>query len=88
MLKQELHHTLQELRLELDKLHFDQEAGRESLNQSVAALEEKLREESFMSGDEFLVHEISEAVKHFEESHPRITDLLGRISDLLSKMGI
>ena len=88
MPKQELHTTLQELRLELDKLHFEHEAGRESANQSVAALEEKLREESFMSGDEFLVHELRDTLTHFEETHPQITDLLGRISDLLSKMGI
>ncbi|MBT4161021.1 MAG: DUF4404 family protein [Gammaproteobacteria bacterium] len=88
MPQQELQTTLQELRLELDKLHFDHEAGRDSVNKSVAVLEEKLREESFMSGDEFLVHELSDALTHFEESHPQITDLLGRVSDLLSKMGI
>lgn len=88
MPKQELHHTLQELRLELEKLHFEHEDKRTAVNDSVSALEEKLREESFMTGDEYLAHELAEGLKHLEEEHPHITSLVGRVSDLLSKMGI
>ena len=81
MPEQEIHHTLQELQLELEKAHFENDANRASVSQSVAALEEKLREESFMSGDEYLVHELAEALQHFEEDHPQITALVGRLSD-------
>lgn len=88
MSQEEIHTTLQELRLELDKAHFENEANRDNVNQSLVLIEEKLREESFMSGDEYIVHELGEALQHFEETHPRITDLVGRVSDLLSKMGI
>ena len=88
MPKEEIRTTLQELQLELDKVHFDNEANRENANQSLILLEEKLREESYMSGDEFIINELKEGLEHFEETHPRITDLVGRISDLLSKMGI
>lgn len=88
MPQEELQTTLQDLRLELDKLHFDNEAHRLQVNDAVYKLEEKLRDESFMSGDEFLVHELKEALLHFEESHPKLTGLVGRVSDLLSKMGI
>ena len=92
MPEQELKTTLQALRLELDKVHFEHESGRESVDQSVRALEDRLREESFMSGDEYLVHELSEAlsnaVEQFEEDHPQLTDLISRLSDLINKMGI
>ena len=88
MPKEELQRTLQELQLELDKVHFDVEDHRDQISESIVLLEGKLREERFMSGDEYLIHEIKEALQHFEETHPRITDLVGRMSDLLSKMGI
>ncbi len=88
MPKEELYRTLQELRLELDKVHFDNESSRDSVSQSVTRLEDKLRQESLMSGDEFIVSELTEALQHFEETHPRITDLVGRVSDLLNKIGI
>ena len=41
MPREELHTTLQELQLELDKVHFDNEANRENANQSLTLLEEK-----------------------------------------------
>ncbi len=88
MPKEELQTTLQDLRLELDQLHFENEAQRLKVNDSIYKLEEKLREESFMSADEFIVHELRDALLHFEESHPQITALVGRVSDLLVKMGI
>jgi uncharacterized alpha-E superfamily protein len=87
MPKKELHKTLQELRVELDRAHFDYEKT-PSVESSMSQLEEKLREESFMTGDEYLVHELKEALEEFEEDHPQLTDLVGRISDLLSKIGI
>lgn len=88
MTTEDLHHTLQELRLELDKAHFEHETARTSASRTVDALEEKLREESFMSGDEYLVNELSEALEDFEESHPEITSLVSRVTDLLAKIGI
>ena len=88
MPRQEMYKTLQELKLELDKLHFEHEAHRAAVSDSVATLERKLQEESLMSGDEFLVHELKDALEAFEESHPRVTDLVSRMTDLLSKIGI
>ncbi|MDA0977745.1 MAG: DUF4404 family protein [Proteobacteria bacterium] len=88
MPRKQLHKSLQELRLELDKLHFEHEAQRDALNQQVIALEEKLRDESAMSADEYLIQELAEALEEFEEEHPRLTELVGRITDLLARMGI
>ena len=92
MPQQELKTTLQQLRFELDKVHFQEASGRDSVDQSVHAIEEKLREESFMSGDEYLVHELGEALSNaldrFEDEHPDLVQIVGRLSDLISKMGI
>jgi len=84
---EEIHKTLQELRLALDKAHFDHSTD-EGVGEKMLLLEEKLREESLMSGDEYIVNELKEALQHFEETHPQITDVLGRLSDLLAKMGV
>ena len=80
--------SLQDLRLELDKLAFEHEDHRTQVEKSVAELEEKLRAESFMSGDEYLLHELRDSLADFEEHHPKLTDMIGHISDLLAKMGI
>lgn len=84
MSTEEIHHTLGELRIALDREHFDHEG----VNNALTSMEDKLREESFMSGDEYLVHELKEGLKHFEEEHPDITALVGRLADLMAKMGI
>ncbi len=88
MPKQELITTLQELQMELDKLTFENEAHKDRMNESVAALEKKLRDESYMSADEYLIEELKESLVEFEENHPGLTNLLSRISDLLAKIGI
>lgn len=88
MPREELKVTLQDLRMELEKAHFEHEQHRDKANQHLAELEEKLLEESLMSGDEYLVHELKELLDDFEEEHPRITTLVSRVSDLLAKIGI
>ena len=88
MPKEALIKNLQQLQLELEKVHFEHETSRESVSQQVLELESKLLDESFMSSDEYLLNEIKEALGHFEEEHPEVTALVGNISDLLAKMGI
>ena len=31
---------------------------------------------------------VNESARHFEETHPRLTETLGRIADMLQQMGI
>ena len=38
--------------------------------------------------DESLVDRLNEATRHFEESHPTLTAMVGRIADSLSNLGI
>ena len=88
MPQEQLHITLQELQMELERVNFKDDDHRDSVNDSIATIQKKLRDESLMSGDEYIVHELKEALEEFEEQHPKLTDLIGRMSDLLSKIGI
>lgn len=88
MPKEELKKSLQELQIELEKIHFDNVTTKEDISDTLVKLEEKLREESFMSGDEFLVEQVKESLENFEGEHPKITELMGKVSDLLAKIGI
>jgi|TARA_B110000263_G_C15243917_1_gene480779 hypothetical protein len=88
MPKEALRTTLQELQIELEKLNFENQAHRDQVDRSILEIETKLRDESFMSGDEFLVRRLEESLQEFEEHHPKVTELVGHISDLLAKMGI
>jgi hypothetical protein len=38
--------------------------------------------------DESLIRRLRETTGHFEESHPTLTELVGRIADMLSRLGI
>ncbi len=88
MPKEELKKSLQELQIELEKLHFDNVTTKEDINETLVKLEEKLREESFMSGDEFLIEQVKQSLEDFEGEHPKITEIMGKMSDLLAKIGI
>ena len=41
-----------------------------------------------MSGDKFLLTKLKEATEEFETTHPKMTNIVGRLSDLLARMGI
>ena len=88
MPRAEIQKTLQSIRLELERMTIDQEDGRARIEESVRQLEEQLLDESRMTGDEYLLHELKESIEEFEESHPVLTDLVSRLSDLFAKIGI
>ncbi|MCW8879149.1 MAG: DUF4404 family protein [Kangiellaceae bacterium] len=41
-----------------------------------------------MNGDQFLLTRLKDAAKEYEANHPKITNIVGRLSDLLARMGI
>ena len=88
MPEQELRKTLQELQIELEKINFENEDHKNKVDQSLAELERKLRNESFMSGDEYVIHELKESLEHFEQTYPNLTSIFSRIADSLAKIGI
>jgi len=88
MPQEALKKSIQELQIELEQLHFENITTKQDVSDSLVKLEEKLREESFMSGDEYLIEQVKESLEDFEGEHPKITEVMGKISDLLSKIGI
>ena len=44
--------------------------------------------ETKLSGDEFLVSKLKSETENFKINHPKLTEILGRMSDLLARMGI
>jgi len=41
-----------------------------------------------MSGDQFLLTRLKAAAEEFEAEHPKLTEIVGRLSNLLASMGI
>jgi hypothetical protein len=54
---------------------------RDTMNEIRSVLERQSEEES-------LSQRVAHSAKRFEESHPVLTDTLGRIADILQQMGI
>jgi len=83
---------LEELLAELDR----QIAGAESLDgdlkhrleQLQTTIETRLGETEPSSGSSSLVEPVRQAIDEFEDSHPTLTLTLGRIMDVLNKLGI
>jgi F0F1-type ATP synthase membrane subunit b/b' len=78
----------------LDELHAALESApeigdvaRDALRQAVddirAALDEPGRER-----EESLADQLSQAVDRFEQAHPQLTSIVGRVADALSDIGI
>jgi len=44
--------------------------------------------EADMAGDDYLLNKLKEAAEEFEAEHPKLTNIVGRLSDLLARMGI
>ena len=41
-----------------------------------------------LSGDEYLLKKVAEAIEEYEADHPAVTNIMGRISDLLARIGL
>jgi hypothetical protein len=46
------------------------------------------REDENMSGDDFLLSKLKQQLEEFEVEHPEITEIVGRLSDLLARSGL
>jgi DNA anti-recombination protein RmuC len=63
------------------------EEGREALRQATSKIEAALDEPS-EERLESLREQLNGAVERFEQSHPQLTAIVGRIADALSDLGI
>ncbi|MDH3520479.1 MAG: DUF4404 family protein [Myxococcales bacterium] len=90
MPEKQLRETLQDLEQTLERQGSVDPAARERLGELVQEIRELLarepgeREETEPS----LVDRLSEAMEQFEESHPSLTEAVGRLAAALSNLGI
>jgi uncharacterized membrane protein len=82
-----LHQILDELRAALEAAPEIGDEGRNALRDAAddirAALDEPDAERSGSLSDQ-----LSQALERFEESHPQLTSIVGRVADALADIGI
>jgi hypothetical protein len=85
----------EQLRKTLEKLHSELEETASLDAESHRLLVEVLRDiESLLASEESdhtsdsLLDRLRSATGEFEESHPTLTEAVGRVADVLSRMGI
>lgn len=89
MNQQQMKEILFELRKELaedEDINSHHHQVMESLAQEIEA--RVFDPQTDLSGDQFLLTRLKEAAEEFETEHPKLTAIVGRLSDLLARMGI
>ncbi len=85
MNRQEMSSILQELEKELsDEVNLDDyhRQKAQALAEYIQAM--LVKGDDQLTGDEFFMKKIRESIDDFEVNHPKITNIVGRVSDLLS----
>ena len=85
-MRQSLEETLAQLRDLLANAADLDQSQREKLRQTVTEIQEILDDAEVDSSG--LANRLFHAARHFEHSHPTITNTIGRIADILAQMGI
>ena len=85
---QHLRDTLEELHKELQKAGSVDDRSRELLRDVMDDIHAILDPSAAEARPGSLVERLREAVDEFEETHPALTEAVGRVVDALAKMGI
>lgn len=89
MNRQNMSDILQELEKELAEETNLDEYHRLKLQSLAEHIKNVLKQsDDQLTGDEFLIKKIKDSIDDFEVKHPKITDIIGRVSDLLSRGGL
>ena len=89
MHKQEMAEIMFELKKELAQDLPMEPHQRELMNALVSEIEDRINDPQVsMSGDQFLLTRLKEVAEVFETKHPALTAIVGRLSDVLARMGI
>jgi predicted transcriptional regulator len=91
MPKAQLNERIQELLGELEQIEAVDQAAREQLTSVLSDIREAIAEEGgeeTSDENESLLERLNEATRHFEESHPTLTAMVGRVAESLSNLGI
>ncbi len=85
-MRPELEETLSQLHLQLESIDDLDEAEVERLRAAAHEIQSTLDRSDISSAS--LAERLQEATSKFSQSHPVLTNTVGRIADLLSQMGI
>lgn len=83
-----LEQLLVELEQQIGSTHDLDDDLKGRLEQLKTAIEMRLGEQDDTGGAKNLVEPVRQAIDEFEDSHPTLTMTLGRIMDVLNKLGI
>jgi chromosome segregation ATPase len=86
----QLNERIEELLGELEQAEAADQAARERLANVLHEIRRVIGEAGEQTSDaqESLLERLNEATRHFEESHPTLTAMVGRVADSLSNLGI
>ncbi|KAA1258975.1 hypothetical protein LF1_15000 [Rubripirellula obstinata] len=85
-MRTELEKTLDQLHLQLQDVSELDEDEREQLRETIAKIKSSLDESEVNSHS--LATGLQTATQSFSDTHPKLTENLGRVADMLSQMGI
>jgi hypothetical protein len=85
---EQLRETLEKLHGELDKTDSLDAESRRLLVDVLRDIESLIGDEAHEHTQESLLDRLRSATGEFEESHPALTEAVGRVADVLSGMGI
>ena len=88
MREQDLRQLLERLHTELQGADTIDDRSRELLRSVVGDIEELLERKHERAAPESIVARLREAVRDFEQTHPTLTDAIGRVADALAGIGI
>ena len=83
----QLHERIQELLDELDQIDTDDSAARDRITHVLQDIREAI-DEADSDRNDSLIERLNDATRQFEESHPTLTRLVGRVAESLSNLGI
>ncbi len=87
--KQHMKEILFELKNELASNDQIDEAQTQSMTALAQEIESKLKDpEMALTGYQYLLTRLKDETEEFETNHPKLTEIVGRLSDLLARMGI
>jgi ElaB/YqjD/DUF883 family membrane-anchored ribosome-binding protein len=90
MPKAEVHQRIQELLDELEQIDTEEAAARERLTQVLRDIRDAIEATDGAVPDrsDSLIERLNDATRQFEESHPTLTAMVGRVAESLSNLGI
>ena len=90
MPKEQLRERIQELLGELEQIETTDQEARDRLASVLHDIREAVADsgEDASGAHESLLERLNEATRHFKESHPTLTAMVGRVADSLSNLGI